>query len=138
MKTRKLGAALALMAVIGMSGPAMAADEPLEQVTQGSLMVTRAGGMGAAMVLGTPVAVVRDTVSSYIKFTETAADKVGEPIGGKDNGPVCATVSLVTLPAALVYGLFAGTYHGTKNAVVTGFQQPFHPDSFSLGEMDSE
>ncbi|MBI1272324.1 hypothetical protein GC174_18010 [bacterium] len=139
MKTSKLGVALALMAMVGMSAPAMAADsEPLEQVTQGSLMVTRVGAMGAGVVLGTPVAVVRESVKSYIDFTGMAADKVGEPLGGKDNGPVCLVCSLVTLPVGLVAGTLKGVYYGTKNGVVGGFNTPFHPDTFSLGELDSE
>lgn len=139
MKTRKLGAAFALMAVLGMSNPAMAADEePLEMVTQGSLMVTRVGAMGAGLVVGTPIAVVRQSVKSYIDYTGMAADKVGEPLGGKDNGPVCAAVSLVTLPAGLVAGTFKGIFYGAKNGVVGGFNTPFHPDTFSVGDLGDE
>ena len=140
MKTSKLGVALALMAVMGISGPvAMAADEePLEQVTQASLMPTRLGGIGAGVLVGTPVAVVRQSVKNSIDFTGAAADKVGEPIGGRDNGPVCLVCSLVTVPVGIVAGTFQGVYYGVKNGVVGGFQTPFHPDSFSLGELDSE
>ena len=137
MKVRKLGVVMAAMAMLAVSAPAQAADEPLEMVTQGSLMVTRLGGMGAGLVIGTPVAVVRESVKSYIDFTNGAADKVGV-MGGKDNGPVCLVCSLVTLPAGLVVGSLKGLYYGGKNGVVTGFNQPFHPDSFSLGELDGE
>lgn len=138
MKSRKLGALVALMAVLGTAMPAMAEDEPLDMVTQGSLMVTRVGGMGAGLVLGTPVAVIRESVKTCIDFTGAAADKVGEPVGGKDNGPVCLVCSLVTVPVGLVVGSVKGLYYGTKNGVVTGFNQPFHPDSFSFGELEGE
>jgi hypothetical protein len=78
------------------------------------------------------------SIKSYIDFTGMAADKVGEPLGGKDNGPVCLVCSLVTLPVGLVAGTLKGVYYGTKNGVVGGFNTPFHPDTFSLGELDSE
>lgn len=136
-KRFKLGAALAIVATLGsFSMPAMAEEEPLEMVTQGSLMVTRVGGIGAGLVIGTPVAVVRETYKTYVSYTQSAADKVGEKFGGKDNGPVCAMVSLVTLPASMVVGGAKGVYYGTKNGVTGGFQQPFHPDSFSLGTLE--
>jgi hypothetical protein len=137
-KKFKLGAA-ALAVVATMSSfamPAMAEDEPLDMVTQGSLMVTRVGGIGAGVVIGTPVAVVRESFKSYVSFTQAAADKVGGKLGGKDNGPVCAVVSLATLPASLVVGGAKGVYYGTKNGVCTGFNQPFHPDSYSLGNLE--
>lgn len=131
---------LAALAVVAMTSvcamPALADDEPLDKVTQGSLMVTRAGGVGAGVVVGTPVAVVRQSLKTYVNFTQSAADKVGGKLGGKDNGPVCAVVSLVTLPASLVVGGAKGVYYGTKNGVTNGFNQPFHPDSYSLGSYE--
>ena len=137
MKRVKMGAALLVAAtLVGIVAPAMAEDEALDKVTQGSLMVTRMGGVGTGLVIGTPIAVGRETYKSYISFTETAADKVGGKVGGKDNGPVCAIVSLVTLPAAIVVGGAKGVYYGTKNGVWTGFQQPFYKDSYSLGALD--
>lgn len=139
MKRFKLGAALAIVLTLGsFSMPAMAEEEPLDMVTQGSLMVTRMGGIGAGLVVGTPIAVVRETYKSYVDFTQTAADKVGGKMGGKDSGPVCAAVSLVTLPASIIVGGAKGIFYGTKNGVWTGFQQPFHPDSFSLGELEDK
>lgn len=138
MKKFKLGAAaLAVVAMIGsFSTPAKAEQDGLEMVTQGSLMVTRVGGIGAGLVVGTPVAVVRQTFKTYVDYTQAAADKVGEKVGGKDNGPVCAVVSLVTLPASLVVGGAKGVYYGAKNGFVNGFDKPFHPDSYSLGSLE--
>lgn len=135
---KKFGALLALAATLAMTAPARAADDGLDMATQGSLMVTRVGGIGAGVVVGTPIAVIRESVKSYIDLTQSAADSVGEPMGGKDSGPVCLVVSLVTLPAGLLVGGAKGLYYGTRNGVVSGFNTPFHPDSFSLGELEGE
>ncbi len=45
-------------------------------------MFTRVGGIGAGVVVGTPIAVVRESVKSYIDLTQGAADSVGEKMGG--------------------------------------------------------
>jgi hypothetical protein len=130
-KRSKLAAAASLCMVLGMLSPAFAAgDEPLDKVVDGSLIFTRVGGVGTALVVGPPVASVRESYKYYIDWTNTCADKVG----GKDFGPSCALVSLVTLPTALVWGSVTGIYHGSKNAFMKGFTTPFHPDSFSLGK----
>lgn len=138
MKKFSLGAtALAVVATFGaFASPAMADDEPLDKVTQGSLMVTRVGGMGAGVVVGTPIAVTKRVLHSYKALTQDAADKVGGKLGGKDNGPVCAVVSIATLPASLVVGGLKGVYYGTKNGVTKGFDAPFAPDSYSLGALE--
>jgi hypothetical protein len=126
--------AFALSAVMaaGLVTPALASDEGVEKVVDGSLIVTRMGGLGAGMVIGTPVAVTRQVVKSYKDMTEKAADKVG----GHEFGPSCALVSFVTVPAALVYGGATGVFYGSKNAFVHGFNEPFHPDSFSVGKLE--
>lgn len=126
--------AFALSAVMaaGLVTPALASDDGVEKVVDGSLIVTRMGGLGAGMVIGTPVAVTRQVVKSYKDMTEKAADKVG----GHEFGPSCALVSLVTVPAALVYGGATGVFYGSKNAFVHGFNEPFHPDSFSVGKLE--
>jgi hypothetical protein len=129
-------AALAVVAIAGFNAPAMAESDGLEMATQGSLMVTRVGGVGAGLVIGTPVAVTKQVSKTYVNYTQAAADKVGGKVGGKDNGPACAVVSLVTLPAALVVGGAKGLYYGTKNGVKGGFNTPFHPDSYSLGAIE--
>ena len=136
MKKFGLGMIFTLCAAIGGLAPAFAADNPLAQVTQGSLMVTRIGGLGAGMVLGCPVAIFKESVKSYIGFTQSTADQAGSKVGGKDSVPVCAVVSMVTLPAALVVGGAKGLYYGCKNGITHGFNEPFHPDSFSLGKLE--
>jgi hypothetical protein len=128
-KISKLVAALALLLSAGFA-PAIAADDPLQQAVESSLMVTRVGGIGTAMVVGTPVAIIRQTRKSYVNWTEKTADK----IGGHDCGPCCLLASVVTVPIALVVGPATGTYYGTKNAFSKGFSNPFSPASFSLAE----
>lgn len=116
----------------GLLTPALAADEGLDRVVEGSLLPTRMAGLGAGMTVGVPVAVTRQVVKSYKDITNKLADKVG----GHEFGPSVALVSIVSVPAALVYGGATGTYYGSKNAFVHGFNKPFHPDSFSVGGLE--
>ena len=128
---------LSLFMALGTVAPALAADQDaLDKVVDGSLIVTRLGGLGAGLVIGCPIAAVRETASTYRSWTDTAADKVGGKMGGKDSGPACALVSLVTLPAAMVVGGAKGIYYGTKNSFTHGFNEPFTQDSFSLGKLE--
>jgi len=110
--------------------PVLAAEEPLDKVVNGSLMVTRVGGVGTGLVVGPPVATLRETYSSYVSMTSSCA----EHVGGKDCGPSCLLVSLVTLPASIVVGTGKGVYYGCKNAFTHGFNEPFSPASFSISK----
>lgn len=132
MKRTKLAFALSVLMTAGLIAPAMAADEGLDKVVDGSLLPTRMMGLGAAMTVGVPVATTRQVVKSYKDITNKLADKVG----GHEFGPSVALVSLVSVPAALVYGGATGTYYGTKNAFVIGFNKPFQRDSFSVGSLE--
>jgi hypothetical protein len=102
-------------------------DTNMDKVVEGSLVVTRAGGVGAALVLGTPVAIVRDTYKDYTTWTPSLADH----IGGHDFAPSVALVSLVTVPTSIVWGTVTGTFHGAHNGLTLGFTEPFNPASFS-------
>ncbi len=131
MKTSKLAVLLAMVAAFGIGSPMLAAEkggDAMDKVVDGSLIVTRVGGMGASLVLGTPVAVVRDSVHDYKAWTPSLA----EHVGGKDFGPSMALVSLVTLPTSLVWGTVTGVFHGTRNSFVKGFNEPFNPESFNI------
>lgn len=129
---KKFAALVALSMALGVvSAPVMAADsDGLQMAVDGGLAVTRVGGVGASLVLGTPVAILRDTYKHYTTWTPALADHVG----GHEFGPSMALVSLATVPASMVWGGLTGTYHGGRNAFVHGFNEPFHPDSFSLGK----
>lgn len=132
MKRQDLAKALILCLTMSITSPAFAGDDSLNKVVDGSLLVTRVGGVGAGLVFGTPVAAVRSTYKTYIDMTEAAADKVGS----KDLGPSCLLASLVTVPASLVIGTAKGIYLGGKNALTHGFNEPFSPASLSLGKLE--
>lgn len=134
MKRSKSALALAALLAMGTMAPALAASDEtgVDKAANASLIVTRVGGLGAAMVVGTPIAIVRETTRSYRGLTESAADKVG----GKDFGPSCLLVSFVTLPASLVVGGAKGTYISSRNAMKYGFNEPFNSDSFSVGKLE--
>lgn len=134
MKKQVLSLAMIAVAGFGAIAPAMANDDALDKVTQGALLPTRVGGVVAGTVIGTPIAVVRESYKSYIDLTV----KGSEQIHGKDCGPANLLVSVFTLPAGLVVGTVKGGYYGLKNGFMKGFETPFHPDSFSLGELDEK
>ena len=129
---KKLAALVALSMALGIvAAPVNAADKDgLERAVDGSLIVTRVGGVGAGLVVGTPVAIFRDVVHHYTTWTPGLA----EHVGGKDFAPSMALVSIATMPASLVWGGVTGTFHGSRNAFTKGFETPFHPDSFSLSK----
>lgn len=132
MKKSKLVLALALLMSVGNLLPAMAGEEGLDKSVDGSLMVTRVGGVGAGLMFGTPVACVKESIKSVKDLTSHAADQVG----GHEFGPAVLLVSIATVPAGLMVGGVRGVYFGTKNAFVHGFNEPFHPNSFSMGNLE--
>ena len=132
MKKSNLVLILSLLMLALTSLPAMAAEEGLDKMVDGSLVVTRVGGVGAGLVFGTPVACVKESIKSVKDLTSSAADQVG----GHEFGPAVLLVSVVTVPAGLVVGGVKGIYFGTKNALVHGFNEPFHPNSFSMGNLE--
>lgn len=130
MKRSIITTALAMVAALGAVAPAFAdGDSGLEKAVGGCTWVTRLAGVGAGTVGGTPIAAVRQTYKAYTAWTPDVADKVG----GKDCGPCAALVSLVTLPAAVVWGGVTGPYYGIKNGFNHGFNNPFTHQSFCLG-----
>lgn len=132
---KKLSALFALCMALTSFAPAMAdGDENLQKVVDGSLIITRVGGTGTALVLGTPVAATRRIANRYVGFTQGAADKVGGKLGGKDCGPVMAVMSVFTIPAAILVGSAEGVYYSGKNSFDHGFNEPFSAASFSVTE----
>lgn len=135
MNKKLISMAMSVMAITAMAAPVMAADdETMEKVTQGALLPTRVGGVVAGTVIGTPIAIVRESYKSYVDLTSKAA----EEIKAKDCGPACLLVSVFTLPAGLIVGGVKGTYYGLKNGFMDGFQTPFHPDSFSITKLEDK
>lgn len=125
---KSMFAALTLALLASSVAPSFATDDDsLDKFINGTMMITRVGGLGTGIVVGTPVAVTRRTVTSYKSFTNDLADKVG----GHEFGPSVAVVSLVTAPAAIVWGATTGLFYGSRNAVAH-FNEPFTPHSFSV------
>lgn len=87
-------------------------------------------GVTAAWVVGTPIAMTRQTAVNIRKLTGEAADN----IGGKDHFPPNLFASVYSIPVGTVIGVAEGTYLGAKNAIGHGVEHPFSLDSFSLGD----
>lgn len=125
---KSLIAALSMLTMASTVAPVFAADDDsLEKVINGTMMITRVGGLGTGIVIGTPVAMTRRTVSTYKAWTNELADQVG----GHEFGPSVLLVSLVTAPAAVAWGGLTGAFYGTRNAV-SHFNEPFSANTFSV------
>jgi hypothetical protein len=116
------------------SGPAVsksAADtaknsEPVSGIKKWS-------AFGTGFVLGTPIAMVRRTISQ---------DVVGAgemPVIGKSKNRVKIwTARAVLLPVCAVGGLVQGPMYSLEQSKKFSSTTPFSKDSFSLGHMDSD
>jgi hypothetical protein len=134
MKKKIISVAMTILATGLTVAPALAADsaDGLDTANEVAMVPVRLGGVAAGVVIGTPVAVVRESYKSYLDLTGAGA----EQIHGKDNGPACLLVSVFTLPAGIVVGTVKGGYYGLKNGVMKGFSTPFNSESFCLGKLD--
>lgn len=125
--------ALSLCMAVSAFAPAFAGDDSgLDMAVQGALFPVRLLAVGAGVVVGTPIAVLRETTKSYVHYTSGAADKVG----GHDNAGSCVLANFFSAPVSLVVGSGKGVYAGTKNGIVKGFNEPFNKDSFSVGSLE--
>lgn len=135
MNRSKMAGLLSLCLAAGMVIPAMAKgdkddNDMLHNSVQGAMVIPRAAGVGAALVVGTPIAIVRTTFDAWGDTTGKAADHVG----GKDCGPCNLLASVYTVPLSMVIGATKGTYRGAANAF-SGFNKPFTPSTFSMGDL---
>jgi hypothetical protein len=127
----KYAIALSLVMAAGSLLPALA-DDGSDPVKDAGVFVARISGAGAGVVVGTPIAVVRETAKTYTTMTSSVA----EDLGDKNSVTACLLASVVTGPSALVIGGAKGLIAGGRNGVVHGFNEPFTCDSFSLGCLD--
>jgi hypothetical protein len=97
-----------------------------------AMFPVKALAVGAGLVVGTPVAVVRQTAERSMGITGDFADK----IGGKDSLPPVLFASVLGVPFGLLVGSAEGVYFGGKNAIQHGVEKPFSKESFSLGELE--
>lgn len=134
MKKQILSMAMAVLATGATFAPAFAADSKsgADTANDVAMVPVRLCGVAAGVVIGTPIAIVRESHKSYMDLTGAGA----EQIHGKDCGPACLLVSIVTLPAGLVLGTVKGGYYGLKNGVMKGFDAPFNAESFSTGKLE--
>jgi hypothetical protein len=125
--------AAALMVAMGSVMPVQAKDGDHDVATMAKATAwfpVQALGVGAAWVLGTPIAMTRRGAIRVHDFTTEAADK----IGGHEHFPPVLFASIFGLPAGALVGSAEGVYYGGKNAISHGVEHPFSLDSFSLGE----
>jgi hypothetical protein len=108
--------------------PAQASDgnDIMNRAAKVPVMVT---SLFAGMAIGTPVAVVHDTMNDV----SSARDSIAAQFGGQDPDACQYFVAdLAALPAGLATGLVNGTYHGITNAVNNCSEKPFSAESFCL------
>jgi len=127
----KYSAILAIAALVfGSAAAPASADEPKEMLKTTAMFPVRTLGVGAGLVLGTPIAVTRQVAEQTIGITGTFADK----IGGKEHLPPVLFASILGVPFGVLTGSAEGVYFGGKNAIVHGSEKPFGKESFSLAE----
>lgn len=87
-------------------------------------------GAGTAWVVGTPIAMVRQSAVRIRSLNEAASDK----IGGHEHFPPNLFASVYSVPVGTLIGCSEGVYLGAKNAIAHGTERPFSLSSFSLGD----
>jgi hypothetical protein len=88
---------------------------------------------GTGFVLGTPVAMVRRTISQDVVGAEEM------PVIGKSKNRVKVwTVRAVLLPVCAIGGLVQGPMYSLEQSKKFSSTAPFSKDNFSLGHMDSD
>jgi hypothetical protein len=132
---KRISQALAAGILLSMStfAPALADDDKTMGMVKGTAMFpVKVAAVSTALVVGTPIAIVRRTAVRIRDFTSQAADN----IGGKDSFPPNFFASFFSVPAGTLVGVSEGCYYGAKNAIVNGVEKPFSLDAFSLADME--
>lgn len=124
---KKLIASLSLVAMS--CAPAFAGDDPASNTV---LIPVRLLAFGVGTVIGTPVSIVKHTLTNTNKFNKGMASKAG----GEDN----AAARIFMAPGALVGGFAVGAAQGLvdgpKNSVDNCVEHPFSTGSMSLSDKD--
>lgn len=126
---KKLLASICLTAMSFASAPAFAADDP---ATNTVLIPVRLLSFGVGAVLGTPVSMVKHSVSNTTKNTEAIADKMG----GKDNGLALFVSAPFGLVSGTAMGMAQGLVDGPKNSVDNCVEHPFSAAAMSLSDKE--
>ena len=108
--------------------PAQAADSD-DLLTKAVKVPITLTALVSGMAVGTPIAVVHDTISDYSSARTSIANSFG---GQSPDVTQYAVADLAALPAGLASGLVNGTYHGVVNAVSNCNEKPFSAESFCM------
>ena len=122
--------------VVGTIAPALAADKetPVESTV---LLPFRVAALGAGIAVGTPVAIVRDTIGAYPDARDTIAGQKLSENPHPDPG-LYLLADLAAVPVSVTVGVFQGICDGTKNAIDNCADKPFSAESFSLADNTSD
>ena len=124
---KKLLASVCLTAILLSAAPAFAADDP---ATNTVLIPVRLLSFGVGTVIGTPISMVKHSVTNTGKFTSDLADKMG----GKDNGLALFVSAPFGLVGGTAVGCGQGLVDGPKNSVDNCVEHPFSAAAMSLGD----
>lgn len=124
---KKLIASVCLTAMSLAAAPAFAADDP---ATNTVLIPVRLLSFGVGTVIGTPISMIKHSVTNTGKFTEKMADKMG----GKDNGLALFVSAPFALVGGTAVGVAQGAVDGPKNSVDNCVEHPFSAAAMSLGD----
>lgn len=124
---KKLLASLSLCALSLSCAPAFAGDDPASNTV---LIPVRVLAFGVGTVIGTPISIIKHSISNTGKHTEAYADK----IGGKDNAVSVFFAAPVGLVTGTAVGLGQGAFDGPKNSVDNCAEHPFSAASMSLAK----
>jgi hypothetical protein len=119
---------LAAMSSFAIMLPANASDntDPIVQTVKLPITVS---ALVAGVAVGTPVAMVHDTVTDIASTRDSIATQFG---GQTPDACQYFVADLVAVPAGLTMGLLNGTYHGVANALNNCSEKPFSAESFCL------
>lgn len=125
-----LAVGLGIVLPAGAAGSADSTDsnDSLAKVVRLPITLT---ALAAGIAVGTPIAVLRDTVNDYPQ----ARDSVAKQLAGENQTPdVCQNIvaDVAAVPFGITVGVLDGIYHGTINAVDNCEKKPFSAESFCL------
>ena len=112
--------------------PAQAADSD-DLLAKSVKVPITLSALFSGMAIGTPIAVVHDTLVDY----SSARTSMANHLGGQSADVIqYAVADVAALPVGLAAGLVDGTYHGVHNAVNNCSEKPFSAESFCLKDSD--
>jgi len=119
---------LAALAAFTTLLPANASDntDPIIQTVKLPITVS---ALVAGIAVGTPVAVVHDTVTDIACTRDSIATEFG---GQSPDACQYFVADLMAVPAGLTIGVLNGAYHGFANALNNCSDKPFSAESFCL------